>query len=404
MRPLEGIRILDLSRVFAGPWATQMLGDLGAQVIKVERPGGVGDEMRAYGPPFLRDKDGNDTNESPQYLAANRNKQSITIDFSNPKGRDLIIELAKNSDVLIENYKVGDLARFGLDYETVAKICPDLIYFSLSGFGQTGPRAKSPALDGLMQSFSGIMSVTGEPDGMPQRVGTIVNDFSAGMYAAVGILAALRHRDTNGGSGQYIDLSLMDASIALVSPMTMVYLATGSLPERTGTVSYGSAPAQTFKCTDGYVNVQAGSDDQFKRLCNVLNLKELLENPDMETRQLRFSNRDKFIPVLEDIFLAQSTAYWTEKLSEVGIMNSKVNNVREALEDEQVVHRGTVVELEHPLSGTLKVIRNPLRFSETPLNEYKAPPYSGQHTREVLSEILSLNDKEIDELIASGAV
>ena len=404
MRPLEGIRILDLSRVFAGPWATQMLGDLGAEVIKVERPGGVGDEMRAYGPPFLRDREGKDTNESPQYLAANRNKKSITIDFSNPKGRDIILDLAKGSDVLVENYKVGDLARFGLDYDSVSALCPNLIYLSLSGFGQTGPRATSPALDGLMQAFSGIMSVTGEPDGMPQRVGTIVNDFSAGMYAVVGILAALRHRDTHGGGGQFIDLSLMEASIALVSPMTMVHLATDSLPERTGNVSYGSAPAQTFECADGYMSVQAGSDDQFRRLCGALDVEELLQNPLLKTRPLRFTHRDKFIPMLEKIFLEKPAAHWIDILNRAGVMNSKVNNVREALEDEQVRHRGTVLEVDHPLSGSLKIIRNPLRFSETPLDDYTAPPYSGQHTREVLRDILSLKEEEIDELIASGAV
>jgi crotonobetainyl-CoA:carnitine CoA-transferase CaiB-like acyl-CoA transferase len=401
--PLSGIRVLDLSRIFAGPYAAQGLADLGAEVIKVERPG-TGDDMRQYGPPFLADKDGRPTRESSYYLAANRNKKGITVDIARPEGQALIRRLAEKCDVLIENYKVGDLARYGLDYESLSKVNPRLIYCSITGFGQTGPLAKRPGLDALFQAMSGLQSLTGEPEGTPMRAGVIVGDLFAGMYACYAILGALYHRDRTDGTGQHIDLGILDAAIALTSHRTLEYFITGELPPRLGNGTKGSVPSQLFRAADGYMMLTASRDDDFRRFSVGIGLPELKDDPRFLDRTLRAENGDELMRILGELFATQPLAHWLEKLEAARIVHAPVLDLKQVFDNPQVKHRGMAVEIDHPVGGPTKVIRNPVRLSKTPIERYEPPPTIGEHTDDVLRGLLGLSEEDVAGLRGAGVV
>ena len=383
--PLAGIKVLDLTRVFAGPWSTQMLGDLGAEIIKIEHPV-RGDEFRTYGPPFLM-QDGKPTRESGYYLSANRNKKSVALDIASPEGQAALRELAAQADVMVENFKVGALRKHGLDYDSVRALNPGIVYCSITGFGQTGPWAHKGGLDSLIQALSGLMSLTGEADREPQKVGMIIDDFATGMYAAVAILAALRHREVNGGAGQRIDLSLLDCGLAMLAPRLQTYLISGEDPGRNGNASFGSAPAQTFACSDGVLMIQAGGDDQFRRLCQAIGWAGASDDPRFASRSQRVVHYDQLIPEIQRRMLTRGVAEWVAILEAAGVMHAPVNSVPEALRHEQVVARGAVTTIAHPIAGELPIVRNPIRFSGTPIERYTPPPLIGEHTAEVLARL-----------------
>jgi crotonobetainyl-CoA:carnitine CoA-transferase CaiB-like acyl-CoA transferase len=404
--PLAGVRVLDLSRVFAGPWSTQALADLGAEVIKVERPG-RGDDARGLGPPFLLDREGRDTAESAFYLSANRNKKSIALDLSEPRGQEIIRRFAAISDVVVENYKVGTLARYELDYENVRKINPSVVYCSITGFGQTGPHSHKPGYDTLFQAMGGVMSVTGEsnetPGGGPMKVGIILADIMTGMYAAIGILGALRHRERT-GTGQHIDLSLMDAQTAALSHQAMFYLISGENPKRFGTSAPAVVPSQMFECADGFIVLVVGNDPQFRRFAEVVGHPEWAKDERFASNGLRVRNRTILVPLLEEIFRRSPKAYWLERLEAAGIASGPINEISDVFADPQVAARNMIVEVEHPLGGPLKLVANPLRMSATPLDRYDPPPRLGQHTDELLSGLLGLGASEIEELLQAEIV
>jgi crotonobetainyl-CoA:carnitine CoA-transferase CaiB-like acyl-CoA transferase len=404
--PLTGIRVLDLSRVFAGPWATQALADLGAEVIKVERPG-RGDDSRGLGPPFLLDQEGKDTAESAFYLSANRNKKSIALDLSQPRGQDIVRQFAAISDIVVENFKVGTLSRYGLDYESLKKINPSVVYCSITGFGQTGPYSHRPGYDTLFQAMGGVMSVTGEsdeaPGGGPMKVGIIIADILSGMYATIGILGALRHRERT-GTGQHIDLSLMDSQIAGLSHQAMYYLISGENPKRFGTSAPAVVPSQMFECADGFIALVVGNDPQFRRFADVVGHPEWADDARFVSNGLRVRNRTTLVPLLEEIFRRFPKAYWLEKLEAAGIASGPINEISDVFADPHVAARNMIVEVEHSLGRSLKLVANPLRMSETPLNRYEPPPRLGQHTDELLSDVLGLSVSEIEELLRAKIV
>jgi crotonobetainyl-CoA:carnitine CoA-transferase CaiB-like acyl-CoA transferase len=401
--PFAGLRVLDLSRIFAGPYATQFLADLGADVVKVEQPG-VGDSMRTYAP-YLPDRDGNPTREGTFYLAANRNKRSATVDLSNSGGQDLIRRLAAQADVVVENFKAGDLARYGLDYEHLSAVNPGLIYCSITGFGQTGPYRQRPALDGTIQAISGLMTQNGEPDGPPVRSGVVVVDIVTALYAVSAITAALYRRDTRGGSGEYIDLSMLDVGVATLSHRALYYLITGELQSRSGS---GAAPgvgipAHVFTTADGAVFISANQDSQYRNFClGVIDRPDLAER--FPTFAQRLTHRPELEAILIDIIRSQPTAHWVRRCEQSNVVCSPVNDVRQALADPQVVHRDMVVRTAHPANDELALLRNPVRFANTALERYDAPPVLGQHTNDVLASWLGLADGEIADLRQSGAV
>ena len=404
--PLKGVRVLDLSRVFAGPWATQQLADLGAEVIKVERPG-RGDDSRGLGPPFLPDQNGKDTAESAFYLSANRNKKSIALDLSQPRGQEIIRRFAAISDIVVENYKVGTLKRYGLDYDSVKKVNPSVVYCSITGFGQTGPYAHRPGYDTLLQAMGGVMSVTGEadeiPGGGPMKVGIIIADIMTGMYATIGILGALRHRERT-GIGQHIDLALLDAQTAALSHQAMYYLISGENPKRFGTSAPAVVPSQMFECADGFIVLVVGNDPQFRRFAEVLGHPEWADDERFKSNGLRVRNRTTLVPLLEEIFRRSPKTHWLEKLQAAGIVSGPINEVSDVFADPQVQARNMVVEVEHSMGSPLKLVANPLRMSETPLNRYDPPPRLGQHTDELLSGVLGLGVLEIEELVRTKIV
>ncbi len=400
--PLTGVRILDLGRTFAAPICTQMLADLGAEVIKVERLG-RGDEIRYYGPPFVQDEAGGDTAFSSYFLSANRNKRSIALDFTQPEGQAIIRDLARISDVCVENYKVGDLRRYGLDYQGLADVRPDIIYCSITGFGQTGPYATRGATDSVFQAMSGLMSVTGEPDRPPQKVGLVMTDMLAGLNAAIAIQAALRHREVNGGGGQHIDISLLDVAFATMSHRAVEYMMSGEVPQRMGTRTAGSAPAQIYRCKDGDINFQASAEPKFERLCEVLDRRDLLGDPRFASRAERVRNIDALQVTLEESLANWRSIDLYEKLVEADIICSPVYTVDQALADPQIQHRNLTRAVQTRF-GPAPVLANPLRFSETPVERYEAPPEIGQHTNEVLAEVLGYPPERIAALRAHGAL
>ena len=401
-RSLAGIRVLDMGRIVSAPWGAQTLADLGADVIKLERPG-RGDDLRSYGPAFAHDAEGNPTPESGNYLCSNRNKRSVTCDLSKPEGQELVRRLVAESDVLIENYKVGDLQRYGLDYASLKAVNPELIYCSITGFGQSGPYAKQPGYDAVFQGMSGMMAVTGEPDGDPQRVGVFIIDEMTGLYAAIAILAALRHRD-NGGGGQYIDLALLDVAVAAMAPRTVEWTLGGKLPERLGTKSPGSAPAQVFQCADGYLNIQAGAEADYRKLCDALGLPDLKEDPRFATRMDRVNNQDELAAIITAETSQRTVRDLSDDLIARRVVASPIYRADQVVEDPQVKHRGLFFEVPHPTVGRVPLSASPIRMSETPVDRYEAPPTIGQHTDEVLGEILGYSPDQRADLRSAGAI
>jgi crotonobetainyl-CoA:carnitine CoA-transferase CaiB-like acyl-CoA transferase len=403
---LSNIRVLDLSRVLSGPWCTQMLADFGADVIKVERPG-IGDDLRQQGA-RLKDSAGNDTDERSTFLATNRAKRSITIDMAKPAGQALIRKLAEKSDVVVENFKAGDLKRYGLDQESLRALNPRLVYCSISGFGQSGPYSHLPGYDLIFQAMSGVMSLTGAPDGEPgagpQRAGYPVSDLTSGFYATIGVLAALHHRDTVSGRGQYIDLSLFDAQVAAVSSMAMSYLVAGVLPQRVGLGSQLTAPYGDFDCADGKMMIAVGNDKQFAQLCKVIGRPDLLQDERFATTSLRVAHKQVLLPIVAGVMKQRTMAEWMPLLSEANVPSGPINDFRQVFDDPQLRHRELVHTIPHPLSGTMKVVGNPLKFSETPLEYKRPPPLLGEHTAEVLRDLLGIDDAEIERLTQQGVV
>ena len=398
--PLAGIRVLDLTRVLAGPWCTQNLADLGAEVIKIERPL-KGDDTREWGPPFLKDKAGKETRESAYFLSANRGKHSVTVDITKEAGRDLVRDLARKSDVLIENYKVGDLAAKGLGYEDIATINPRIIYCSITGFGQTGPRANEPGYDYLAQGMGGFMSITGvadnEPGAGPQRAGLAVADLTTGMYSVIGILAALRHRDAT-GRGQRLDMALLDTQVGWLANQAQNYFVGGEVPTRTGSWHPNLAPYQPFKTSDGYVILAVGNDLQFGRLCNFLGLPGLIGDQRFATNPARVANRIALAEALEVATAGKPSAHWLAELPRAGVPCGAVNTIDKVFEEPQVIHRGMKVTLDHTAAGPIPAVALPIKFSESVVAYELPPPMLGEHNEDVLSRVLGLDAAKIAEL------
>lgn len=397
---LSNIRVLDLSRVLSGPWAAQILGDFGADVIKIERPG-TGDDLRDQGAQ-LKDTAGNDTKERSTFLSTNRAKRSVTIDMAKPEGQALIRRLAAEADVVIENFKTGDLKRYGLDQESLCALNPRLVYCSITGFGQSGPYSQMPGYDLLFQAMGGVMALTGVPEGQPgagpQRAGYPVSDLTSGFYATIGILAALHHRDTVSGKGQYIDLSLLDAQVAATSSMAMSYLVAGKLPVRVGMGSQLTAPYGDFDCADGKIMIAVGNDKQFIQLCKVLERPDLPADERFATTPQRVANKQVLLPLLGAILKEHTVDYWMPLLRDAVVPSAPIYDFKQVFDDPQIKHRRLVKEIPHPLAGTMRVVGNPLNFSDTPLEYGRPPPLLGQHTVEVLREVLGMDDAEIARL------
>ena len=399
--PLDGVRVLDLSRVLAGPFCTQMLADLGAEVIKVERPG-VGDETRTWGPPWVRDPGGADTTESAYYLCANRNKRAVTIDFSQPRGVALVKRLLARSDVLVENFKVGGLAKFGLGYEQLREEFPGLVYCSVTGFGQTGPYAHRPGYDMMAQGMGGLISITGEPDRPPSKVPVAINDIMTGMYTAVALLSALRHRDST-GEGQQVDVGLLDVQVSWLANVASNYLVGGKIPQRLGTAHPNSVPYQVFPTGDGFIIIAANNDGQFERLCRAAEAPELLEAPDFASNALRVRNRDRLIPLIEAVTRTRGTDAWMEALEAAGVPCAPVNTIDRVFADPQIEARAMQIRMPHPLAGEdVRLVGSPIRLSRTPVSYRRAPPTLGQHTDEVLAEVLGMSEDERADLREEG--
>ncbi len=403
---LDGLRVLDLSRILAGPLVGQMLGDLGAEVIKVERPV-KGDDAREMGPPFLKDLQGNPTNVAGFFLSCNRNKESVAIDIGQPAGQYLIRELVMHCDVLVENFKVGTLERYGLDAETLTALNPNLVYCSITGFGQTGPIAKKPGYDGIFQAMSGMMSVSGHPDdvpgGGPMKVGISMVDIITAYNSVIAILAALRHRDAGGG-GQAIDMSLLDCGFAALSHFAQNYLITEEMPERRGNGGYGGIPSQAFQCSDRPIFVVVGNNAQYERFCEAIERPDLFTDPRFCTGPLRIQNRKEILPLLDAVFLTKPAAHWVAAIDAVGVPVSYVNDIRQALAEPQIVARQMLRHVPHPEAGTLPIIANPLRLSKTPIENYTAPPALGADSDAVLNRVLGMNKVAIDDLRSRGIV
>ena len=404
--PLSGIKILDLTRVLAGPLSAQMLADLGAEVIKIERPG-TGDDARAFGPPYLKDPDGKANNNNSFYLCANRNKKSVTVNIASSDGQEIIRALAKDCDVFMENYKVGDLKRYGLDYEAIKAVNPDVIYCSVTGFGQTGPYAPRAGYDAIFQAMGGLMSVTGHMDGEPgagpMKVGPSIVDYMTGMNTSIGILSALYHRDVNGGGGQHVDVCLFDTVIASLSHYAQIFLVNGKSPPRRGTWVNGGMPAGVFRCTDGELMLVVGNDGQFARTCAVLGAPELATDPKFVKNNDRVVNGKEIMAIYAGLFLKNSVAHWLEQLEKAGVPCGPVNDFAHVFADPHVRSRGMEVKVEHPFEPQLSLIRNALTFSGTPITEYRAPPLLGADTQDVLSS-LGYDDAKIAALKQQGVV
>ena len=411
MNSLDGIRILDLSRVLAGPWCTQTLADLGADVIKIERPG-TGDDTRTWGPPFLKDNAGAETHEAAYYLGANRNKRSVTCDISLPAGQALIRELVTHCDVFVENFKVGDMARYGLDYAALKAIHPRLVYCSITGFGQNGPYAERAGYDYAIQGMGGLMSVTGERDDMgggPQKVGVAVADLMTGMYATVAILAALRHAEKT-GEGQQVDMALLDTQVAMLANLGANYLVSGTVPGRAGNAHQNIVPYQVFEVaplTDGnkdHLILAVGNDSQFVKFCNVANISELGVNPLFAKNRDRVTNRAQLVPMLEAVMRTRSKADWLAALEAAKVPCGAINNLAEVFADPQVTARKMVTPWLHPLQSDLRLVASPMKLSATPPRNDRAPPLLGQHTDEVLRELLQTSNERLTRLKNANVV
>jgi formyl-CoA transferase len=390
--------------VLAGPWAAQNLADLGAEVIKVERPG-AGDDTRGWGPPFMKGADGKDTTESAYFLSVNRNKKSVTLDIGKPEGQKIARQLAAKSHVLIENYKVGTLKRYGLDYEALKKDNPGLIYCSVTGFGQDGPYAARPGYDFIFQGMGGLMSITGERDGQPgagpQKVGIAITDVLTGMYASVAILAAITHRERT-GEGQYIDAALLDTIVAFNANQIVSYFASGRIPVRWGNAHPQVVPYEVFPTADGHIILAVGNDSQFASFCKAAGCAELAEEPRFRTMSQRIVHRAELIPLIAEVMRGRTKQEWIELLEANNVPCGPINNMKEVFEDPQVKHRGLRVDIPHPLGAAAPVVRSPLRLSKTPVEYRLAPPMLGQHNEEVLKGLLGKSDEDIARLKAAG--
>jgi len=410
---LSHLRVLDLSRVLAGPWAGQILADLGAEVIKIERPG-VGDDTRQWGPPFLKDAAGENTSEAAYYLSANRNKQSVTVDFTQPEGQRLVRELAAQSDILLENFKVGGLAAYGLDYASLKAINPRLIYCSITGFGQNGPYAKRAGYDFMIQGLGGLMSLTGKPDdeagGGPVKVGVALTDILTGLYSTVAVLAALAHRDSGdressgSGLGQHIDMALLDVQVACLANQAMNYLTTGTAPKRLGNAHPNIVPYQDFPTADGDFILTVGNDGQFRKFCEVAGHAEWADDPRFANNKQRVANRAVLIPLIRQATVFKTTAEWVSALEQAGVPCGPINDLAQVFADPQVLARGLRVEVPHSLGGTLPQVASPIRLSETPVEYRQAPPLLGEHTEAVLQRLLGLSAVDIDALRKANVV
>ncbi len=405
--PLLGLTILDLSRILAGPTATQLLGDLGATIIKIERPG-RGDDTRRWGPPFLKGEGGEDTAESAYYMSANRNKKSLAVDIASPQGQDLLRRISAKADIVIENFKVGDLKRRGLDYETLKALNPGLIYCSITGFGQTGPYAHRAGYDFLAQGAGGIMSLTGLPDeegGAPVKIGVGVADVMCGMYASNAILAALHYRERT-GCGQYIDVSLLDTQVAWLVNQGLAYLTSGEVPQRLGNAHPTIVPYNSYPASDQHFILAVGNDAQFEKFCKVAGCSELSRDPRFARNQDRVLNRKELEPLLRAVTVTRAAAEWIAILEHEGVPCGAINTLDQVFEDPQIQHRGMKVTMPHErsASGKVDLIGNPLKLSETPVTYRHAPPQVGEHTRDVLSGLLGLGDDELRALADDGVI
>ncbi|PKM33469.1 MAG: CoA transferase [Gammaproteobacteria bacterium HGW-Gammaproteobacteria-12] len=403
---LSHIRVLDLSRVLAGPWAGQILGDLGAEVIKVERPGS-GDDTRHWGPPYIKDAEGNDSREAAYFQSANRNKQSLTLDFTQPEGQRLVRELVAQCDVLLENFKVGGLAAYGLDYESLKAINPRLIYCSITGFGQTGPYAKRAGYDFMIQGLGGLMSLTGRPEGEegagPMKVGVALTDILTGLYATVGVLAALNQREQS-GMGQHIDVALLDVQVACLANQAMNYLTTGASPQRLGNAHPNIVPYQDFPSADGNFILAVGNDGQFRKFCEVAGIANLADDPRFVTNKVRVAHRAELIPLLRQATVFKTTAQWIELLEKAGVPCGPINDLQQVFADPQVQARGLRLDLPNALGSSTPQVASPLRLSATPVAYRSAPPLLGQHTDTLLQRLLGMSETQIAELREAGVI
>ncbi|HEX5865444.1 MAG TPA: CaiB/BaiF CoA-transferase family protein [Casimicrobiaceae bacterium] len=398
--------VLDLSRVLAGPWCTQLLADLGAEVIKIEKPVS-GDDTRGWGPPFLKDTHGHDTGEAAYYLACNRGKESVAVDFTQAEGQALVRELARGADIVVENFKVGGLAKYGLDFPTLVAVNPRLVYCSITGFGQTGPYAERAGYDFIIQGMGGFMSVTGErddlPGGGPQKAGVAISDLMTGMYACTAILAAVAHRELS-GAGQYIDVSLFDTQVAMMAVMNMNYLVSGTAPGRAGNAHQNIVPYQVFACADGHLILAVGNDAQFARFCEVAGKPEWARDPSYAVNAERVQRRDVLVPLIAAVMRTRTQRDWLAALEAVGVPCGPINRLDQVFADPQLRARGMRIDLPHPLAGTVPQVGNPLHFSSTPVAYTQAPPLLGEHTSVVLSRRLGLSAESLADLAERGIV
>jgi crotonobetainyl-CoA:carnitine CoA-transferase CaiB-like acyl-CoA transferase len=401
--PLHGVRVLDLTRILAGPFCTQMLGDLGAEVIKVERPGN-GDDTRKFAPPFLVDEQGTETSESAYFLSANRNKKSVAIDYTKPDGQVLIRRLMAKSDVVVENFKTGTLRKYGLSYDDVKSDNSRLVYCSITGFGQTGPYAARPGYDFLIQGMGGIMSLTGELAGSPQKVGVSIADLMTGTYSAVAINAAI-YRAKMTGVGQFIDIGMLDTHVAWLANVGMNYLCAGHLG-RLGNDHPNIVPYRPFKTADGEIIIVVGNDEQFGRFCGIAKCDELVKDSRFRTNEMRVRNREELAKIVDPIVAARPSAFWLKELEAQNVGCGPINNLEQVFNDPQVIARKMVHEMKHSANGgtTVRLLASPMKMSETPVTYRHAPPLLGEHTAEVMSDILGLDDSEIEELCDLGVL
>ena len=405
MGPLAHVTVLDLTRVLAGPWCTQHLADLGADVLKIERPGS-GDDTRAWGPPFARDAHGNETTEAAYYLCCNRGKRSVAVDFTQPEGQAIVRELARGADVFVENFKVGGLAKYGLDYTAVSKIDPRIVYCSITGFGQHGPYASRAGYDFIIQGMSGFMSVTGEPDhvpgGGPQKAGVAITDLMTGMFACTGILAALAHRDRT-GVGQHLDTSLLDSAVAMMSVMNLNYLVTGAAPKRLGNAHPNIVPYQAFACSDGHIILAVGNDAQFAKFCEAAGTA-WAQDARFATNADRVRQRSTLVPMIASVIATRTQRWWLEALEARGVPCGPISTLDQVFADPQIAARGMRVDMPHPTAGNVPQVGSPFHYSKTPVCYERPPPLLGQHTAEVLRERLAYDDARIAELADKGIV
>ena len=400
--PLTGIRVLDITRVLAGPWASQLLADYGAEVIKLERPG-QGDDTRHWGPPWLLDSDGCETGDSAYFLSTNRNKRSVTVNLAHPDGAQLARDLAARSDVIMENFKVGTMQGFGLDYAALSAMNPALVYCSISAYGQQGSRSSKPGYDAMIQASGGLMSITGEPDGSPQKVGVAIADIMAGMYATTAILAALVERDRS-GKGQYLDIPLYDSQVAWLANQNMNFLIGNDVPGRLGTAHPNLVPYQAFPCADGFLMLAVGNDRQFRACCDCLGIAATGTDERFATNAARVLHRAELIGIMTDAFESSPVAHWLHALGEQGVPVGPIQSIQDVLSDEFAAERGLIRGLPKADGTTVPTVANPVRFSATPVEYRLAPPGLGQHTVEVLAEELGLDDARICGLQESGAI